>query len=470
MGWWRRSLAGQLLVLLLAALTVSQVVAFLVFSGERRTSLIDAHQSRLIDSVATVARLMAGATPERRSQIAAQAASPDLYFWLTDFSVADPMRAVPLDDPLASALRTGLEESGIKEILVEIAPGPVGGPGRRPGGGWMPPPPPPMEDRGRNLPPLPVDILASIRLPGAQWLNVEIAPLDPGVLWALPPMFSALLAVLTMTAVVIFVVRRMNRPMDRLVRAADLLGRGEPVDPVPETGPEDIRRTARAFNRMNARLRRFLDDRTGMLAAISHDLRSPITVLRLKAEAVEDEALRASMSAQLDEMQQMVEGVLAFFREEATYDEVRTVDLAALAESVCEDLADSGKDASFWPSPRVVYPCRPVALKRAVRNLAENAIRYGTCARVAVRKEAAGPCILIDDDGPGLSDEDRERVFKPFVRLEDSRNRETGGTGLGLSIARTVARGHGGDIVLENRPNGGLRAVLRLPSVGDGEE
>ena len=205
-----------------------------------------------------------------------------------------------------------------------------------------------------------------------------------------------------------------------------------------------------------------------MLAAISHDLRTPITTLRLRAEFIEDPETRDKILETLDEMQQMTEATLAFLREDAAREDSRQVDLAALIQSLCDDLADAGREVAFAGAGRTPLVCRPVALKRALANLIENAVAYGARARVALEEGAAELRIVIDDDGPGIPPDRMEAVFEPFVRLEESRSRETGGVGLGLAIARSIARGHGGDVTLENRPEGGLRAILRLPKAGQG--
>jgi signal transduction histidine kinase len=234
---------------------------------------------------------------------------------------------------------------------------------------------------------------------------------------------------------------------------------------VPECGPEDVRRTAEAFNRMQTRLRRFVEDRTHMLAAIGHDLRTPLTSLRLRAEFVTDEETREKLLSTVEEMQAMTEATLVFAREDATGEATRTVDLAALLESLCADLADLGWRVSFADAESMPYRCRPDALRRALRNLIENAVRYGEQARVALSPSEDGIEITVDDDGPGIPAQDLGRVFQPFVRLELSRNRATGGVGLGLAIARSIIRAHGGDILLANRPTG-LRATIRLPRMG----
>jgi signal transduction histidine kinase len=213
---------------------------------------------------------------------------------------------------------------------------------------------------------------------------------------------------------------------------------------------------------MQARLHRFVDDRTRMLAALGHDLRTPLTSLRLRAEFVADEELRDRMLSTIAEIQGMSEATLAFAREEATVESTRTVDLSALVASLCDDLAEIGCSVSFVEMPKISYRCRPDALRRAFRNLVENAVRYGDRARVSLVRNADTIEIVVEDDGPGIPDGATEQVFAPFFRLESSRNRETGGVGLGLSIARTIVRRHGGDIDLRNQATG-LRATVRLP-------
>jgi signal transduction histidine kinase len=242
--------------------------------------------------------------------------------------------------------------------------------------------------------------------------------------------------------------------------------RGAAVQPVAETGPTDVRETIAAFNRMQERQQRFIADRTCMLAAISHDLRTPITSLRIRAEFIEDPELKAKILATLDEMQAMTEATLGFAREDATEETFRETDLAALCESVVADAADIDKDASFTAptGERVVASCRPMALRRALRNIVDNALAYGHRARGSIERLDSAVAILVDDDGPGIPAAEMTRVFEPFVRLEESRNRETGGIGLGMAIGRTILRAHGGDVDLENRAEGGLRVRLRLPA------
>lgn len=201
-----------------------------------------------------------------------------------------------------------------------------------------------------------------------------------------------------------------------------------------------------------------------MLAAISHDLRTPLTALRLRAEFIHDPDIKERMLATIDEMNAMVDATLAFAREEAAQEDTRLVDLTALVESVCADFSDLGEAVSFAAVGRTTYSCRPIAIKRALRNLIQNAVRYGNGARVSMAQTDTEFQIFVDDDGPGIPEADLDRVFEPFMRLDPSRNQESGGIGLGLSIVRSIIRGHGGDVVLQNRAEGGLRVLVILPT------
>jgi signal transduction histidine kinase len=214
---------------------------------------------------------------------------------------------------------------------------------------------------------------------------------------------------------------------------------------------------------MQDRLVRFVRDRTRMLAAISHDFRTPITSLRLRAEMIEDEELKSAMTRTLDEMRDMVQATLSFASESAVAEETRLVDLVSLVEAVADDEGTLGHEVQVNSPGKLPYRCRPISLRRAVLNLTENAIRYGERARVTLMSDASTVRILVDDDGPGIPQDKLEEVFEPFTRLETSRNMETGGVGLGLAVARSCARSHGGDVILTNRTRMGLRAEIILP-------
>jgi signal transduction histidine kinase len=242
------------------------------------------------------------------------------------------------------------------------------------------------------------------------------------------------------------------------------------ANPLPEKGPTEVATAARAFNTMAERIRRFVSDRTQMLAAIGHDLRTPITRLRLRAEFLEDEELRKKMLADLAEMEAMVTTTLTFARDDAATEPSVPLDLAALCRTVLDEAQDAHPDVeesafTYRGPERLTVHARPVALKRALANLVGNALAYGGAARVKLDPPAGGIARLeVQDDGPGVPETELEAVFAPFRRLEGSRNRETGGVGLGLPIARNILRAHGGDVVLRNKPGGGLSALVTLPA------
>jgi signal transduction histidine kinase len=213
---------------------------------------------------------------------------------------------------------------------------------------------------------------------------------------------------------------------------------------------------------MTDQVTRTLESQRQLLSAVGHDLRTPITAMRINIEFVEDAELRDRLQKNLDELQDLTEAVLSAARG-AGGETRRQVDLAALVESVCADLDDLG-EAVIWAGhkPAPLY-CRSNEILRAVRNLIENAVAYGKKAEVAIEEFPDAYEIIVEDEGPGIPEEDRSRVFEPFVRLERSRNEETGGSGLGLTLVKAIAEGHGGAVILEDRPQGGLRACLRLP-------
>jgi len=306
-------------------------------------------------------------------------------------------------------------------------------------------------------------LLVSVQLPDGSWLNFSVSTLrlasapDHSVLGSLTAMALGILLVS------VFLVRSVTAPLRSLATAADRIGIDAASPDVPQAGPREVRLAATAFNRMQARIKRLIDDRTQTLAAVSHDLKTPITRLRLRAHFVQDEELRQTIESDLDEMEAMIQSTLDFLRGDSTGEEIRTVDIGTIIETVCDHLVDSGHDVVLHAGTHAPLSCRPLAIKRAFSNLVENAVKYGTRARVSLAKKADALIVSIDDDGPGIPPAELDRVFDPFYRLEASRSRETGGTGLGLTVARSTIRAHGGDVALANRDGGGLSVTVTLP-------
>jgi signal transduction histidine kinase len=271
------------------------------------------------------------------------------------------------------------------------------------------------------------------------------------------------LTLTTVMAASVIAVRMVTRPMRRLAEAAEAFGRDLDAPAVPEEGPTEARRAAEAFNRMQERLRRLIAERSRALAAVSHDLRTPLTRLRFRAELVENETLRDQFNADIDLMQVMVEGTLDYLRGLRENAPLQSIDVAALLTSLVADEQALGRPVTMAEVDAAPYPGRLSALKRAIANLIDNAVKYGREARLSVIDDRAELQLLVEDRGSGIAEADLDRVVEPYVRLDASRSHETGGVGLGLAIARDTARLHGGDLRLENRPGGGLRATLVLP-------
>ncbi|WP_244492570.1 ATP-binding protein [Aureimonas sp. AU22] len=471
--WWRRSLAIQLLASMLIALFGSLTFGLYICWDEYKGAIQSAARTELHSRSAAVARLMEVATPDLRDELARVNSTQYTRFWVSPGGTPDlggwvDAAFVQFQVPLRDLLGDRAEDA------------PVGSPAAglvfeadatndlfRRGTRWDGPVAQGASDRpllARYLDYADGDGAGVIiPLTDGQTLNVAFYKHIVPSIWATPlPLTLAFTAGLV-ALVGAVTARRIARPLRQLTIAAEALGRGEAVEPLCECGPDDIRRTSEAFNRMQERLHRFVDDRTRMLAAISHDLRTPLTTLRLRAELVGDLNLQGRMLSTIDEMQSMTDATLALIRQETTAEATRTVDLCALVESTCEDLAELGHDVTFETSERLPYRCRPDGLRRVVRNLVENAARYAGNANVRVVTTRSTIEIVVEDDGPGIPADKLDEVFAPFYRLEGSRSRETGGAGLGLSIARAIARQHGGDIVLRGR-SPGLSAVVRLPA------
>ena len=304
---------------------------------------------------------------------------------------------------------------------------------------------------------------ARIRLNDGSWLDIAVRDRLHG-----PPRLIAFVGVIAIVALglaglAILISRRVTAPLGRFSAAATRLGTDVEAPPMDESGPTEIREAAEAFNQMQLRIRRFVDDRTRMLAAISHDLRTMLTRFRLRAEYIDDDEQRGKALSDLTEMQGMLDATLSFARDDASAEPRTSVDLSSLLQTLCDDLADAGQAVAYDGPHRITIECRPAALGRAIANLIDNAVKYGGEAEVGLSDGAEEVEIRIADRGPGIAEADREKVFAPFHRIEQSRSRETGGTGLGLALARNIVRGHGGDITLEDREGGGLVARVALP-------
>jgi signal transduction histidine kinase len=462
-----RSLKGQLILLTLVGLLLSQAAGFVFILNDQKSRIKSEWLHNIFTRISTVRDVIESTPDDIHGKIVKTSSSWALKFSIdpeplsrTNGEEAQPEAVQQetkkifgnrADEVKFAILQSSTEESffealfeGLSRDIRHVFS--------------------PKRSRVGPQPARPPYANVSVPLKSGLWLNVAVTPRGGG-----PHVSPLLVQFATMAAIsavgIILVLGRLTRPLKELAQAAAALGRGESTAKLEEKGPREVLDTIRAFNDMQERLSRFVLDRTKMLAALGHDLRTPITTLRLRAEFIEDEEVRQKILQTLDEMLEMAEATLSFAREEAAQEKTRLVDVGALISTVCADLADTGFPVECADTGSFTIRCRPSGLKRAFRNIVENALAYGRRARVFVEHKRGDVAVMIDDDGPGIPRGDMERVFSPFVRLENSRNMDTGGVGLGLAIARSIVRNHGGDIMLQNRPEGGLRVTITLPGV-----
>lgn len=427
---WPQSLFGRLLLLMSAGLLVAQLAGSLIQSWDRQRTLSHTVSHEMAQRVAAVYRVVdaqAGRTAQQ--EMATMLSTPSLLIGIVD-QAAPPVETPSMLNDLPGH---------ITELLGQRA-----------------------EVRTTELPRLErFAFKLYLRLSSGEWLRLQGNA--PEGVFALP--WNLLLNLgLMLVAVVVLVAmaaRSTVRPLTELARAAHGLSRDLRSPPVPETGPTEVRDAARAFNAMQEHIRSGIEERERFLAAVSHDLKTPLTRMRLRTEMMANAPLQAQLRTDVDDMLQLLDGTLDFLRGKVVDEPLQPVDLVALVESLVEDYQGVGTVTLQAPEA-LQWPCRPKALKRALTNLIDNALKYGGNAHVVLSGVSRCVEILVMDDGPGLSEEELQKVFEPFYRVEHSRSRDTGGAGLGLAIVRQIARSHGGDADLSNRVKGGLQARIRL--------
>lgn len=309
----------------------------------------------------------------------------------------------------------------------------------------------------------PLLLSTSIMLEQDHWLNMTVYGRVSFPNWAFLTLTSLVVMSFVATLIVVFSIKGITKPLKELTSKAQLLGVGEDVKPIIERGPEDIKDTIAAFNAMQLRLQNIITHRTRSLAAMSHDLRTPLTSMRLHAEFINDNETQDRIVEKIDEMEHITNATISFAQQDSWSEKRRQVDLSALIDSLCQDLSDIGLTVECELNDRMSYSCRPSALRRAFSNLIENGVKYGHAVFVKIVEEDKTLKIIISDQGPGIDELQQKRLFEPFERLDESRNHLSGGLGLGMTIALTIIRSHGGDITLQNRPSKGLDVVVMLP-------
>jgi signal transduction histidine kinase len=277
-------------------------------------------------------------------------------------------------------------------------------------------------------------------------------------------MMTLLFAVISLTLLGLWAARALTAPLSAFARAAEDFSLNGAAAPLPERGPDEIRLVAKALNRMRERISKLIDDRTKMLAAISHDLRTPITRMRLRSEFIEDDAHRSRMLGDLDQMRSMLEQVLSFLRNDRKLESMTLVDIASSLQLITDQFSDMGHKVTYDGPEHAMATARPDDLHRSITNLVENAVRFGAEATIRLRISPDSLTIDVEDDGPGISDARKEVMLEPFVRGDDARNMdEASGFGLGLSIARSIVLAHGGALSLNDREPHGLIVRILLP-------
>lgn len=452
-----RTLVGQVILILLSGLLVSHLAASWIYTTDREQAVRAIGGYVATQRIANLARLIDEAPEGWRDRIVAAANDPTLRVSLSLQPPAiDTEEPAPADLAVRGYLTEQLPDSLAAHLQVAVAAAsghPLAG-FRHPMprmGPWMH-----GAARWRRL-------QAVVQLSDGQWLSfVAALPASgPSTSWQ----FVAAMVVMSIIVVLtsIWAVRRVTAPLGTVLRAAERFGRDVKAPPMAEAGSREMRQAARAFNEMQGRLQRLLENRTRMLAALSHDLRTPLTLLRLRAEGMKEGEERERMLANIGDLDAMVDATLKFARDDATAEPWRRTDLTALVASLVDDMADAGLKVTIDAAEPVIQECQPGALRRAITNLLDNAVKYGEAAHVQILGSPTDIRIVVDDEGPGIPAAEIGKVFEPFYRVEQSRSRETGGTGLGLAIAQSIAQAHEGQLTLSNRPEGGLRAILSLP-------
>jgi signal transduction histidine kinase len=421
-----RSLFGRLVLVLVAGIVLAQALGFFIHRWDRERMFYRTHVSQTAQRISDVVSLLDTLEPAGRQKVIAIL---NTRRWSAELSDSPPTLATPSQD------------AGLAEFARATKPL--------------------LASREHRVGMLSDTYVISAALSGGQWITLgyrrDASIVPDALIW------SWLAVAIVVVIITLFAARWVTRPLSTLANAAEALGRDIERPPLDERGPSEVSRAARAFNDMQSRLRRLIEDRARIFTAMSHDLKTPITRLRLRAELLQSDALKAKFTADLAEMEAMVNSSLAFMRGMQDHEVSQPIDVRALLESLQADAQETGGRVLIQGEAVQPYEGRPQALKRALSNVIENSIRYGGGAKVIIDDSSSCLRVRVLDTGPGIPESELTRVFEPFYRIEDSRNRASGGTGLGLSIAQSIAQLHGGDIALRNLPEGGLEATLTLP-------
>ena len=469
---WPQSLFWRLLAASVGAVLVAQAVGLWLIAQEREHFMLQGSvrewTRRITETTLMLQPLTAAERAQAVGELSARRDPPAADFPLrSPHFASDGLRAaraadrgfvrLPLLSDFEQALRTQLQASLGPAFGIEITPTPEGAPAA------ITVPAPFYEARelaARQLRARRYDV--TVRLADGERIVYRVTRFAGGAPLPRNLFVNLTLLVLLLVVTLYVAARNITRPLSDLARAADSVGRQVRPAQLEERGARELRDAAHAFNTMQDRLRRYLDSRTRVLAAMSHDLKTPLTRLRLQVEALDDPAMQIRIGRELDEMEGMVREALALFRGVDDGEPAAPLDIDALLGKLRSEFTDMGATVTVSGKSVAPYMGKPLALRRCLTNLVANAVKFGTRADIVV-EDGSELVILVRDAGPGIPEAELERVFEPFYRLESSRNRDSGGSGLGLSIARDIAQSHGGSLRLHNRPGAGLEARLTLP-------
>lgn len=460
----RLTLSGQFILLLVVTILVSQALNILFLMNDRKLSIRTNQYAMIIDDIAHAVQNLPAHSPVEYPMFVSRLSSGEGEIFLSNRNISteawNAQVVTTEQEKLSKKLSTVLDRDVNAFLITHRL-------GRRPTAQHEPRPMRPPDsrpiDRGRPPPPGRDEIVASVEVSPGVWLNA-MHPHHAVAAFTVQALAATGLTLLAAIAAVILLTRRLVRPIRDLTTAAEQFGRGDNAQRVPVSGPHDIQVAIKAFNNMQESLTRLIETQRSTLRAVGHDLRTPITSLRIRAEEIPQENNRDKFIATLDDLTVMTEEILRWAKDVSSVEEMVAVDLSALVSSISDDYSDQQKDVTFIePTTTFIVTCRRVALRRAIINLIDNALKYGGCARITLDIANTGFVnINIEDTGPGIPEQKLADVLTPFTRIETSRNRGTGGIGLGLSIVKSVALGHGGDLTLTNLPSG-FRASLSLP-------
>ena len=440
-----RSLAGQMALLIGIALLVAQLVNLGLLLNEReRASLAESDGPAITRFVATVQDHLSADPAFRPAVLADHSVRGARYAASANHDIAEETRRPDIERRLRSALADA--DVAVRDVRASSDDRP---PSPRRAGA------PPR----RNL----RLVRLAVQTEDGTWLEGWVPALRRDPFLTARLIFATGALYLIVLGAAVFIALRLARPLRALTASAETLGRGSPA-PLTPSGPQDVRRLVSAFNDMNRRVAGLLDEKDRMLGAIGHDLKTPLASMRIRAESLEPPEERARLVATIEETSAMLDDILLLARTGRAREAAREVDVGALAAAVADDYADTGRPVTIGAGERVVARVNDGLMRRALRNLIDNALAFAGSAVVSVAREGADVVLTVADHGPGVPEADIGRLLEPFERGEASRNRETGGSGLGLAIVRAIVEGHGGRLVLANRPEGGLAASIRLPA------